>query len=89
MLFTLEVLMIDLTTVSVMPLLIASITGATIAYVFTGYDVEFFFIQSEPFATSRIPFAILLGIFTGLVSLYFTRVINVMETISARSKTVA
>jgi CIC family chloride channel protein len=51
MLFTLEVLMIDLTTVSVMPLLIASITGATIAYVFTGYDVEFFFIQSEPFAT--------------------------------------
>lgn len=79
MLFTLEVLMIDLTTVSVMPLLIASITGATIAYVFTGYDVEFFFIQSEPFATSRIPFAILLGIFTGLVSLYFTRVINVME----------
>ncbi len=79
MLFILEVLMIDLTTVSVMPLLIASITGATIAYVFTGYDVEFFFIQSEPFATSRIPFAILLGIFTGLVSLYFTRVINVME----------
>ena len=79
MLFTLEVLMLDLTTVSVMPLLIASITGATIAYVFTGYDVEFFFIQSEPFATSRIPFAILLGIFTGLVSLYFTRVINVME----------
>ena len=79
MLFTLEVLMIDLTTVSVMPLLIASITGATIAYVFTGYDVEFFFIQSEPFATSRIPFAILLGIFTGLVSLYFTRVTNVME----------
>lgn len=79
MLFTLEVLMIDLTTVSVMPLLIASITGATIAYTFTGYDVEFFFIQSEPFVTSRIPFAILLGVFTGLVSLYFTRVMNMME----------
>ncbi|MDE6494797.1 MAG: chloride channel protein, partial [Duncaniella sp.] len=41
MLFTLEVLMIDLTSVSVMPLLIASITAATVAYVFTGYDVEF------------------------------------------------
>lgn len=79
MLFTLEVLMIDLTTVSVMPLLISSITGATIAYVFTGYDVEFFFIQSEPFVTSRIPFVILLGVFTGLVSLYFTRVMNMME----------
>ncbi|MDE5983526.1 MAG: chloride channel protein, partial [Duncaniella sp.] len=56
MLFTLEVLMIDLTSVSVMPLLIASITAATVAYVFTGYDVEFFFIQSEPFVTARIPY---------------------------------
>ncbi|MCC8072127.1 MAG: chloride channel protein [Bacteroidales bacterium] len=79
MLFTLEVLMIDLTTVSVMPLLIASITGATMAYIFTGYDVEFFFLQSEPFVTGRIPYAILLGVFCGLVSLYFTRVMNMME----------
>lgn len=79
MLFTLEVLMIDLTTVSVMPLLISSITAATMAYIFTGTEVEFFFVQSEPFVTSRIPFAIVLGIFTGLVSLYFTRVMNWTE----------
>lgn len=79
MLFTLEVLMIDLTTVSVMPLLISSIAGATVAYVFTGYDVEFFFVQSEPFVMARIPFAVLLGVFCGLVSLYFTRVMNAME----------
>lgn len=79
MLFTLEVLMIDLTTVSVMPLLIASIAGATIAYTFTGYEQEFFFMQSEPFVTSRIPFAVLLGVFCGIVSLYFTRVMNMME----------
>ncbi|WP_289825805.1 chloride channel protein [uncultured Duncaniella sp.] len=79
MLFTLEVLMIDLTTVSVMPLLIASITAATVAYVFTGYDVEFFFVQSEPFVTARIPYVILLGLFLGFVSLYFTRTMNMME----------
>ena len=79
MLFTLEVLMIDLTTVSVMPLLIASISGATVAYVFTGFDVEFLFMQSESFATTRIPYVICLGIFCGLVSLYFTRVMNMME----------
>ena len=36
MLFTLEVLMLDLTTVSVMPLLIASITSTTLAYAYTG-----------------------------------------------------
>lgn len=79
MLFTLEVLMLDLTTVSVMPLLISSITAATIAYIFTGYDVEFFFVQSENFVTGRIPFVIMLGVFCGLVSLYFTRVMMMME----------
>ena len=81
MLFTLEVLMLDLTTVSVMPLLIASITAATVAYVFTGYDVEFFFVQSEPFVTARIPFVILLGLFLGFVSLYFTRSMSFMESV--------
>ena len=79
MLFTIEVLMLDLTTVSVMPLLIASITAATMAYVFTGYDVEFFFVQSEPFVTARIPFVILLGVVLGFVSLYFIRTMNMME----------
>ena len=84
MLFTLEVLMLDLTTVSVMPLLISSITAATVAYVFTGYDVEFFFVQSEPFVTGRIPVVILLGLFLGFVSLYFTRSMNMMEGVFRR-----
>lgn len=80
MLFTLEVLMLDLTTVTVMPLLIASITAASVAYVFTGYNLEFFFVQSEPFVTGRIPFCIGLGVFCGLVSLYFTKVMMMMES---------
>lgn len=86
MLFTLEVLMIDLTTVTVMPLLISSIAGATVAYVLEGYNAEFFFSQSEPFVTSRIPYTILLGIFCGFVSLYFTRAINMMENSFSRIK---
>lgn len=81
MLFTVEVLMLDLTAASVMPLLIASISGATVAYIFTGYDFEFFFSQSEPFITQRIPFVILLGVFCGFVSLYFTKMMNMMENI--------
>ena len=60
--------MIDLTTVSVMPLLISSITAATVAYVFTGYDVEFFFTQSEYFLPARIPYAVALGVLCGFVS---------------------
>lgn len=87
MLFTLEVLMIDLTTVSVMPLLIASITAATVAYVFTGYDVEFLFIQSEPFQTWKIPYVIIMGVFLGFVSLYFTRIMNMMEKLFRRLHT--
>lgn len=79
MLFTLEVLMIDLTGATVMPLLISSITGATVAYILEGYGAEFFFSQSEPFQTNRIPFTILLGVVCGFVSLYFTRAMFMLE----------
>ena len=86
MLFTLEVLMLDLTTVSVMPLLISSITSATIAYMYTGYSFEFFFVQSEDFSVAKMPLAIALGVVCGLVSLYFTRVMNMMENFFGRFK---
>lgn len=84
MLFTLEVLMLDLTTVSVMPLLIASITSTTLAYAYTGYEFEFFFAQTEDFYISRIPYVIGLGLVCGFVSLYFTRVMNMMENLFRR-----
>ena len=83
-LFTIEVLLIDLNSRSVVPLIIASVTGATVAYAFTGYNVEFFFSQSEPFFTSRIPFVILLGLFCGFVSFYFNKTIEMMENMFAR-----
>lgn len=80
MLFTLEVLMIDLTGATVMPLLISSITGATVAYILEGYNAEFFFSQSEPFKIRSIPYTLALGVFCGLISLYFTKVMFMMET---------
>ncbi len=83
MLFTVEVLMIDLTAGAAIPLITASVAAATVAYVFTGYNVEFFFSQSEPFFASRIPFVLLLGVFCGFVSLYF---INLIDRIEARFK---
>lgn len=83
-LFTVEVLMLDLTAGSVMPLIMASVAGATVAYVFTGYNVEFFFTQSEMFYTSRIPYVVLLGVFCGFVSVYFTKMIEVMERMFGR-----
>lgn len=80
MLFTLEVLMIDLTGMTVMPLLLASVAGAVVAYVLEGYNAEFFFAQTEKFATNQILFTIVLGVFCGLMSLYFTKVMFMMES---------
>lgn len=79
--FTLEVLMIDLTMASLLPLLISSVTAASVAYLMTGTDAMFPFQMDEPFALERIPFAIALGIVCGLVALYFTYSMNWMEDI--------
>lgn len=78
-LFTVEVLMLDLTAGSVIPLIVASVTGATVAYVFTGYNLEFMFSAAEPFQASRIPLVIALGAITGLVSVYFNKAMEMME----------
>lgn len=86
MLFTLEVLMIDLTGMTVMPLLLSSVAGAVVAYVLEGYSAEFFFVQSEPFVTNRIPFTILLGVACGLMSYYFTKVMFMMESMFGKLK---
>lgn len=86
LLFTIEVLMVDLTAVSVMPLLIASVTSATVAYIFNGYTFEFGFTQSEAFLVSRVPYVIILGVFCGFVSLYFTKGMNMMENLFRKLK---
>ena len=77
--FVIEVLMLDLTMTSVLPLLITSVTAATMSYIFTGTEAMFKFSQTETFAIERIPYVIFLGIFCGLVSLYITRIMNWTE----------
>ena len=86
MLFAIEVLMIALPTVSVMPLLVSSITAATVSYIFTGYSPEFSFDQSEAFLTNKIPYVIILGIICGFVSLYFTKISDAIENVFASLK---
>ncbi|MDD2549079.1 MAG: chloride channel protein [Bacteroidales bacterium] len=71
--FTLEVLMLDLTMVSIVPLLISAATATTISYLFLGREVTFAFEIVEQFTLYKIPFFILLGIFCGFISLFFTR----------------
>jgi CIC family chloride channel protein len=79
--FTLEVLMIDLTMTSLMPLLISSVTAATVTFIITGQEAMFKFNMDQPFLLNRIPYVIMLGILCGFVSLYFTRAMNFFENI--------
>ena len=80
-LFTLEVLMLDLTLSSVVPLLICAVTATSTSYILSGSQPVFDFVVNEPFSVSRIPYIVLLGLFCGFVSLYFTRGMNWMEDI--------
>lgn len=82
--FTLEVLMIDLTMGSLLPLLVSSVTAATMAYILHGTEAMFEFHMDEPFLMERIPAVLLLGILCGLVSLYFTRTMNRIEGVFRR-----
>ena len=82
--FVIEVLMLDLTMTSVLPLLISSVTAATMSYIFTGTEAMFAFSQTEVFEIRRIPYVLLLGVFCGLISLYFTRMMNRVEGIYRR-----
>ena len=77
--FTLEVLMMDLTMTSVAPLLISSVTATALSYILTGIDPMFPLENMEDFAVTRIPGYLVLGVVCGFVSLYFTRGMNKLE----------
>lgn len=69
----LEILMLDVTAASIIPVLISSATGALISVLASHQSIEFDFTVMQPFQPKNIPFYILLGLACGLCSLYFTR----------------
>jgi len=83
--FSLEVLMLDLTISSIIPLLMASATGAITTKLLLAEKILVHFEVNEPFSIGDVPYFLLLGILTGLVSLYFNRanqvITNLMEGI--------
>ncbi len=68
-----EVIMIDLTVFSLVPLLLSSATAVVTSYFFLGQDVLYPFTVTETFILGDLPYYILLGILTGFVSIYFYR----------------
>ena len=77
--FTLEVLMIDFTLGSLLPLLVSCVTAAAVTFALLGTGNLFEFHLTNAFSISRVPAYLLLGVFCGLLSLYFTRVMNWLE----------
>ncbi len=77
--FTLEILLLDLTTASIVPLMISSVTAATVAYFLMGNKVLFTFNIVGGFNISNIPWYLILGIISGLISLYFSKMTLFLE----------
>ena len=73
MVFTLEVLMIDMTMSSIVPILIATITANVTSYMLVGDKSMFSFTLDSAWSVERIPATVMLGVFGGFVSLYFMR----------------
>ncbi len=79
LIFCFEVLMLDLNTASLVPLLISSVTAAIFAYFMMGSAVLFSFTLQDPFILHNVPWYLLLGLLCGFFSLYFTRCTMLVE----------
>ena len=77
--FVIEVLLLDLTMASVLPLLVSSVSAAAVAYVLSGKENLFLFVQTDPYYIERIPLMLLLGVVCGLISLYFSKTMFYVE----------
>lgn len=84
--FTLEVLMIDMTMSALLPILVSCVTATCFTYIFSGDAALFTFHLDSEWSVQRIPACVLLGISCGLVSLYFIRMMGICEDVFARFK---
>ena len=87
--FTLEILMLNLTMASMVPLMVSAVTATAITFWFLGQDVEFSAQAISDFQLHNMPSYLLLGIFSGLISLLFTRTLWATERFMAQQKTPA
>jgi len=77
--FVLEILMLDLTISSIVPLLISSVTAASVAYFLMGEEVLFTFDAVKAFNVMNIHWYIVLGVISGFISLYFSKMTLLIE----------
>ena len=82
--FALEVLMLNLTTASIIPLLISAVTGTAVSYMLMGEGAVFYFAVMDPLVLGNLHYYIVLGFFTGIISIYFTKGTKRIEALMER-----
>lgn len=76
MLYTLEVLGMELTTMSVMLLVVTCLTSGLMAFILSDMTLDMTFSHAAPFEMSTIPWIILLGLGCGIYSAYYAGIMN-------------
>ena len=84
--FTLEVLMVDLTMASLLPILVSTITANVFTWLLMGGNSLFSFHMDGAWQVERVPACVLLGLFCAFISLYFIRTMTFCEGIFAKMK---
>lgn len=82
--FSIEVIMLDLTMASILPLLLASSSAVLTSYFFLGQNVLYPVDLNALFKLEELPFYIFLGLFTGLASTYFTKAYVFIEGVFSK-----
>ena len=84
--FVLEILMLGITSTSIFPLLLASVTATTTALIYRGFDpiIAVTLSEADVFVINQIPLYILLGVCCGLMSYYFTSMNSIVGTFVKR-----
>lgn len=86
LLFTLEVLMLDLTMAHLVPLLVSCVTASILTFAMSGFDSMFVCQEVGEFRIVYVVPVIVLGVACGLISLYFTKVTNAIESLFRKIK---
>ncbi|EAZ81928.1 putative chloride channel [Algoriphagus machipongonensis] len=79
--FAIEVVLLEVSIASFIPLLIASVTGSLTSMILIGKESIFNFRFEETFLAAHMPYYLGLGIICGLVSLYFNRAVRKTELV--------
>lgn len=85
-LFAIEVLLVDVSISAFTPIMIAAATGALVSVIVLDESILLTFDQKQSFDYQNIPFYILLGLFTGLMAVYYSRNFQRVERLFARLK---